>query len=85
MKTYHGVIHKDLESSYGISFPELPGCTACSDSIIGVLEKGREALELYLEHQDELPQTKGLEYVLEHSDHTNRITVYPFEFSLSTD
>lgn len=77
--TYFGVVHKDPKSSYGISFPELPGCTACSDSLDGVIERGQEALELYLEYEQTPPEPSGLEYVLDHSEKRNRLVVYPFQ------
>lgn len=49
MKTYFAVVHKDNDSAYGVSFPDLPGCFSAADRIEDVLPNACEALELWFE------------------------------------
>ena len=49
--------------------PSLPGCTTYGDTVEEAIEKGREAIELYLEslraRGEEIPTEEGtLEYTL---------------------
>jgi len=46
---YPIVIHKDADSDYGVTFPDLPGCFSAGDSFEQALEMAREAAELHLE------------------------------------
>jgi predicted RNase H-like HicB family nuclease len=41
---YIALIHKDLDSSYGVSFPDLPGVIAGGDSIDEAMSEAAEAL-----------------------------------------
>ena len=47
MKTFFALVHKDADSAYGISFPDLPGCFSAADELDGVLSNACEALELW--------------------------------------
>jgi predicted RNase H-like HicB family nuclease len=49
MKTYLALVHKDPDSAYGLTFPDLPGCFAAADSEADILRAGVEALELWFE------------------------------------
>jgi predicted RNase H-like HicB family nuclease len=49
MTTYIAVIHKDAESDYGISFPDLPGCVTAGSTIDEAMVMAREALALHVE------------------------------------
>ncbi|MBN8994737.1 MAG: type II toxin-antitoxin system HicB family antitoxin [Rhizobiales bacterium] len=44
MAHYIALIHKDLDSSYGVSFPDLPGVIAGGDSIDEAMAEAAEAL-----------------------------------------
>ena len=46
---YPAAIHKDPESDYGISFPDLPGCISAASTLDELMLMGREAAELWLE------------------------------------
>ena len=46
---YPVVIHKDADSDYGASFPDLPGCVTAGATINETLQAAVEAAELYLE------------------------------------
>ena len=47
MKTYLALVHKEAESAYGLSFPDVPGCFAAADTEADILRAGGEALELW--------------------------------------
>jgi predicted RNase H-like HicB family nuclease len=57
--TYVSLIHKDADSDYGVSFPDLPGCVTAGRTINEALSMAKEALTLHienmLEHGEEIP------------------------------
>ncbi len=55
MKTYIAIIHKDDESSYGVHFPDVPGCFSAGDTLDSAIKNSREALSLFFEDQDLTP------------------------------
>ena len=44
MKNYIAVIHKEADSAYGVSFPDVPGVIASATSLDEALTEAREAL-----------------------------------------
>ena len=44
MKTYLALVHKDADSAYGLTFPDLPGCFAAADAEGDILRNAVEAL-----------------------------------------
>ena len=46
---YPVVIHKDADSDYGVTVPDLPGCFSAGETLEQALEMAREAAELHLE------------------------------------
>ncbi|QGJ71599.1 Type II toxin-antitoxin system HicB family antit oxin [Planctomycetales bacterium 10988] len=52
-----GVIHKDVDSDYGISFPDFPGCISAGSTLQEVIEMGREAVHGLVEIMDEEGET----------------------------
>jgi predicted RNase H-like HicB family nuclease len=49
MKTFLALVHKDPDSAYGITFPDLPGCFAAADDQEDIVRRAVEALELWFE------------------------------------
>jgi predicted RNase H-like HicB family nuclease len=45
MAHYIALIHKDADSCYGVSFPDLPGVFTAGDTIDEVIRKAAEVLE----------------------------------------
>lgn len=43
------VLHKDKNSDYGVTVPDLPGCFSAGSSVDEALAMAKEAIELYLE------------------------------------
>lgn len=46
---YPIVIHKDEDSDYGVTVPDLPGCFSAGSTLDEALAMAREAIELHLE------------------------------------
>ena len=46
---YPVVIHKDENSDYGVTFPDLPGCFSAGETIEEALANAQEAAECHIE------------------------------------
>ncbi len=46
---YPIVIHKDSDSDYGVTFPDLPGCFSAGSSIEEAINMAQEAAECHIE------------------------------------
>ncbi|NQZ11071.1 MAG: type II toxin-antitoxin system HicB family antitoxin, partial [Algicola sp.] len=46
---YPIVIHKDLESDYGVTVPDIPGCFSAGSSVEEAIEMAKEAIECHIE------------------------------------
>jgi predicted RNase H-like HicB family nuclease len=44
MRHYIGIIHRGVESGFGISFPDFPGCVSAGRTLEETAAMGREAL-----------------------------------------
>ncbi len=59
---YTAFIHKDPDSVYGVSFPELPGCIAVGNTIEEALSSATEALAFHVRGMiadgDEVPEPR---------------------------
>lgn len=77
MRQYIALIHKDADSDYGVSFPDLPGCVTAGRTLDEARAMAQEALALHLEGLAEdgeaLPEPSSLEAVM--SDRANRDAV----------
>jgi predicted RNase H-like HicB family nuclease len=49
MPHYIALIHKEADSSFGVSFPDVPGVIAAGDSIDDAMQKAAEVLEFAAE------------------------------------
>jgi predicted RNase H-like HicB family nuclease/predicted transcriptional regulator len=49
MSTYVALIHKDPDSDYGVSFPDLPGCVTAGSTLDEAIAMAKEALALHIE------------------------------------
>lgn len=49
MPHYITLIHKDSDSCYGVSFPDVPGVVTAGDTIDEAMQKAAEALEFAAE------------------------------------
>ncbi|MEP6867747.1 MAG: type II toxin-antitoxin system HicB family antitoxin [Novosphingobium sp.] len=62
MQYFYAIVHKDLDSAFGVSFPDLPGCFSAADEIEDVLPHACEALELWFEDAADVTPS-GLEEI----------------------
>ena len=66
MTHYIALIHKERESCYGVSFPDVPGITTAGDTIDEAMRKAAEVLQFAAEdwpdHTDhEFPQPRTID------------------------
>jgi predicted RNase H-like HicB family nuclease len=74
MRHYIALIHKEADSDYGVSFPDLPGCITAGITLDDARAMATEALALHLEGLAEdgeaVPEPSSLEEIM--SDTENR-------------
>lgn len=74
---YPVVIHKDPDSDYGVTVPDLPGCFTAGDTIDEALAMAQEAIETHLEGMiiagESVPQTSSVEYHKNNPDYAGGI------------
>lgn len=66
------VIHKDADSDYSVTVPDVPGCFSAGTTFSEALENVLEALALHLEgvvaDNEELPQAQEVDVHIENPD-----------------
>ena len=71
-RTYLGLVHKETDSDYGVSFPDFPGCITAGRTIEEARDMAAEALALHLEglaeDGDEIPTPSSADAVIAHPD-----------------
>ena len=74
MRHYIGLIHKDADSDFGVSFPDLPGLVTAGTTLDEARDMAEEALALHLEGILEdgasVPEPSSLEEIM--ADPENR-------------
>jgi len=76
--TFFIAIHKDADSSFGVSVPDLPGCVTAGDTIDKALSLAKQAIELHLEGMLEdgvdVPDlSDDIDALRQHPDYTDAI------------
>ncbi len=70
---YPVVIHKDPESDYGVTVPDLPGCFSGGDTIDEALNNAVEAIECHIEglliDGETVPHPRTVEYHSANADY----------------
>lgn len=68
MRNYTGLIHKDADSDYGVSFPDFPGLITAGTDLDDARAMAEEALSLHIEGLAEdgeaIPEPSTLEAVV---------------------
>jgi predicted RNase H-like HicB family nuclease len=74
MHQYIGLIHKEAESDYGVSFPDFPGVATAGKSLDDARAMAEEALAFHIEglvaDGEAIPEASSLEQVM--ADPENR-------------
>ena len=59
---YPVYVHKDPESTYGVTFPDFPGCFSAADDLEELPRLAQEAVEVHFEGEDmEIPSPTAVE------------------------
>ena len=76
-RTYIGLVHKDPDSDYGVTFPDLPGCVTVDSTLEAVKVMAAEALGLHLEgmtaYGEYIPPASSADAILAHEDAADAI------------
>lgn len=68
MRSYIALIHKDADSDFGVSFPDLPGCVTAGATVDDARAMAEEALALHLrgiaEDGETAPEPSSLDVVM---------------------
>lgn len=67
MRYYTALVHRDEDSAYGLTFPDLPGCFAAADTWNGIPAAATEALDLWFEDQPDVPPA-SLDAIRQHPE-----------------
>ena len=75
LRHYRLVIHKDPESCYGVTVPDLPGCFSAGDTLEDALKQARAAIEFHIEclllDGDPIPELKDVAYHQNNPDYAD--------------
>jgi predicted RNase H-like HicB family nuclease len=72
---YPVVIHKDSESCFGVTVPDIPGCFTFGDTLEEALKNIQEAVECHLHDSATLPPPSPLEKHLANPDYADGVWV----------
>jgi predicted RNase H-like HicB family nuclease len=79
MRQYIGLIHKDAESDYGVSFPDLPGCISAGSTLDEARNMATEALAFHLEGLAEdgeaVPEPSSLDQIMNDPENRDGVAV----------
>ncbi|OEC43909.1 hypothetical protein A7D27_09010 [Pseudomonas sp. 1D4] len=71
------VLHKDADSDYGVTVPDVPGCFSAGATVAEALENVQEALALHFEglvaDGEELPQALEVDAHMENPDYAGGV------------
>ncbi|OLP60268.1 CopG family transcriptional regulator [Xaviernesmea oryzae] len=67
MRSYLALVHKDPDSAFGLSFPDLPSVFSAADEEGDLIDKAVEALRLWAE-DEELPEPTPIDVLLARPD-----------------
>ena len=89
MSLYIGLVHKDPDSCYGMSFPDAPGCFSAADTPEDIYKMAREALTLWLETMVEdgqsVPVTRSVEEIRQDPEWTDSLEDVAFLIGVDID
>lgn len=79
MRNYIGLIHKEADSDYGVSFPDLPGVVTAGTDLDDARRMAGEALALHveglIEDGEQLPEPSTLEMVMADPDNRDGVAI----------
>lgn len=79
MAHYIALIHKEPDSDYGVSFPDLPGAISAGRTLDEARDMAAEALALHLEGMaedgDAIPEPSSLEQIMQNPQNRDGVAV----------
>ena len=79
MRHYIGLIHKEAESDFGVSFPDLPGVVTAGKTLDEARDMAEEALALHveglIEDGDAIPEPSSLEAIMSDPDNRSGVAI----------
>ncbi|UGY08242.1 type II toxin-antitoxin system HicB family antitoxin [Phyllobacterium pellucidum] len=79
MQHYIGLIHKDADSDYGVSFPDFPGVVTAGTSLDDAHAMADEALSFHIEGLIEdgeaIPEPSRLEDIMAYPDNRSSVAI----------
>lgn len=81
MTHYIALVHKDPDSSFGVQFPDVPGCYSAADSMDDLVGNAMEALSLWAE-DEAMPKARGIEAILTEPDIAHELAAGAFLVSV---
>src|SRR5437764_12121175 len=79
MRQYIALIHKDADSDYGVSFPDLPGVISAGSNLDEARAMATEALAFHLEglaqDGEAAPEPSSLEDVMANAENRDGVAV----------
>lgn len=79
MRHYIGLIHKDADSDFGVSFPDLPGLVTAGTTLDEARDMAEEALAFHLEGLAEdgeaIPEPSSLEEIMSAPDNRSGVAI----------
>jgi predicted RNase H-like HicB family nuclease len=79
MPSFIGLIHKDADSDFGVSFPDFPGAITAGKTLDEARTMAEEALTLHVEGLTEdrevLPEPSTLEEVMSNPDNRSGVAI----------
>ena len=79
MRNYIGLIHKDADSNFGVSFPDFPGAITAGTTLDDARAMAEEALALHIEGLVEdgeaIPEPSALEEVMSDPDNRSGVAI----------
>jgi predicted RNase H-like HicB family nuclease len=79
MANYIAVVHKDVKSDFGVSFPDFPGCITAGSSIDEAKDMAHDALSLHIkgmvEDGEDIPAPSKLEDIMDNPDYSDAAAI----------
>jgi predicted RNase H-like HicB family nuclease len=79
MRQYVGLIHKEVASDYGVSFPDFPGVVTAGKNLDDARAMAEEALALHVEalvaDGEAVPEPSSLEELMDDPQNQNSVAI----------
>ena len=74
---YPVIIHKDPDSDYGVTVPDLPGCFTAGDTVDDAITQAVEAIECHIEglvlDSETIPTPRSIEFHQKNPDYADGV------------